>query len=684
MALTPTLLLLLLSLQILSLQLSSATEFTYNSFNYTDLLSFGNATINSHVLSLTSPSPFSIGRVLHPKTIKTRSPNSTTLLPFYTSFIFSIARLKNTLPGHGLVFLFTPRVGIKGTSSAQHLGLFNFSNNGDLNNHVLGIEFDLFKNQEFDDIDANHVGVDLNSLKSFTAEPAGYWSDKKGGVFEDLVLNNGENYQVWIDYEDLKLVVTMAPAGQKRPRKALINLTIDLSDVFEDEMYVGFCAATGRLVESHRVLAWSFSNTNASVGDLLVTSRLPSFVPKGKSIYQSKGFIAGIVIGVVFVLCVMIWVGLILTNNKRRRKRLKADMESWELEYWPHRIEYEDIHLATKGFSEENAIGCGGNGKVYKGVVDGVEVAVKQFTHENEEGVRGFLAEVSTLGRLKQRNLVGLRGWCKREKGCLILVYDYMENGSLDKRIFECEDNLMLNWEDRLRVLKDVAAGVLYLHEGWEARVLHRDIKASNVLLDKDMNGRLGDFGLARMHDHGEAASTTRVIGTVGYMAPEIVRTGRASAQTDVFGFGVLALEVVCGRRPLEDRKPHLVDWVWELMEKGELANALDPRLKTKGGFDDEEIERVLHLGLLCAYPDPHARPTMRQVVKLLEGTLESIEQELDGMEVYMLDKVKTNAMWTKYRKSFRHGKHPTFEDIRQSLSSSMSLPWSDVDIGGR
>ncbi|KAF9590028.1 hypothetical protein IFM89_030178 [Coptis chinensis] len=215
-----------------------------------------------------------------------------------------------------------------------------------------------------------------------------------------------------------------------------------------------------------------------------------------------------------------------------------------------------------------------------------------------------------------------------------------MENGSLDKWVFECDESVMLGWEDRVRVLKNVAEGVLYLHEGWESRVLHRDIKASNVLLDRDMRGRLGDFGLARMHGHGLAAGTSRVVGTAGYMAPEVVRSGRASALTDVFGFGVLILEVVCGRRPIEDGKPPLVDWIWGLMENGELVNALDENLKAKGGFDSDEVEWVLRLGLLCAYPDPRTRPTMRQVLKVLDGTPSTNESEGEGMEVGLLEKM--------------------------------------------
>ncbi|KAL6141284.1 hypothetical protein ACLB2K_059574 [Fragaria x ananassa] len=180
---------------------------------------------------------------------------------------------------------------------------------------------------------------------------------------------------------------------------------------------------------------------------------------------------------------------------------------------------------------------------------------------------------------------------------------------------------MMLTWEERIKVLKDVACGILYLHEGWEAKIMHRDIKASNVLLDKDMTARLGDFGLARVHHPGElSGTTTQVVGTVGYMAPELVRTGRTSAEIDVFGFGILVLEVVCGRRPVEAGKPGLVDWIWTLMERGELIHGLDERLKSNSGYNIDEVERFLRLGLLCAYPEPRGRPTMRQVMKVLEG----------------------------------------------------------------
>ena len=676
----------------LSFQSISAVDFVFNGFNSSDMLLYGSATVESRILTLTNDTNFLIGRALYPQKIPTKKPNSSYVYPFSTSFIFSMVPYKNTLPGHGMVFIFVPFTGIEGATSSQNLGLLNYTN-GNSKSHVFGVEFDVFKNQEFDDISANHVGIDMNSLKSVEAHDAGYWPNSQGSnntnsgaqdekSFKELKLNNGENYQVWIDYSDSLINVTMAPVGLVRPQRPLLSVPLNLSEVFEDEMYVGFTSSTGQLVQSHKLLAWSFSNSNFSLSEMLITTGLPSFVLPKSSIVRSKGFIAGVTVGGFFVigLGALFWI-----KRRRRRARERGEMEEWELEYWPHRITYQEIEAATKGFSEENVIGVGGNGKVYKGVLKGggAEIAVKCISHEND-GMREFLAEISSLGRLKHRSLVGLRGWCKREKGSFMLVYDYMENGSLDKWVFECDESKMLSYEDRIRILKDVASAVLYLHEGWEAKVLHRDIKASNVLLDKDMNGRLGDFGLARMHDHGQVPNTTRVVGTVGYLAPEVIRSGRASAQTDVFGFGVLILEVMCGRRPIEEGKPPLEEWAWQFMVQGQLLNALDERLRARGGFDEEEVEKVLHLGLLCAYPDPSARPSMRQVVKVLEGKIELDESECEDMDIYLLQKMKSRDMWSEFQQNCGSSLHPTFEDIRQTQSSFMSLSWSNSMVEGR
>ncbi|CAN1166049.1 L-type lectin-domain containing receptor kinase VII.1 [Linum perenne] len=688
------LLITILFLLILSDQ-TSAVDFIFNRFNSTansttNLLLYGSATVESQILTLTNSTAFTIGRALFPQKIRTKPRNSSHVYPFSTSFIFAMAPYKDTLPGHGLVFLFIPFTGVAGASSSQNLGFLNRTIDNDPNTHIFGVEFDVFANQEFNDIDDNHVGIDLNSLTSRFASPAGYWPDSGGGGFKPLKLNSGENYQVWIDYRDGSMNVTMARAGTRRPRRHLLNVSVDLSEVFEEEMFVGFTAATGRLVQSHKILGWSFSNSNFSFSEGLIATGLPSFVLASDSIVESKGFIAGITVGSFVVLCFGILITVWLIKKKAGKKKDEEEgMEDWELEYWPHRITYKEIEEATKGFSEENVIGVGGNGKVYKGVLPSGEVAVKRISPEND-GTREFLAEIASLGRLKHRNLVGLRGWCKREKGTFLLVYDYMENGSLDQWIFDAGGEKFLNWDDRIRVLSDVAAGIRYLHEGWEAKVLHRDIKASNVLLDKEMNGRLGDFGLARMHEHGQVARTTRVVGTAGYLAPEVIHTGRVSTRTDVFGFGILILEVVSGKRPIEGGgKPTLVDATWELMREGKVMECVDPRVRGPDGLgvDKEEVERVIRLGLVCTHPEASTRPTMSQVTKVLEVGRISNDNEVESedMDAYLLQRSRTDVWMSRYSRSdLGHGwgSHPTMDDVRPTQSSSSaSGSWTTTII---
>ncbi|KAI9093231.1 hypothetical protein K1719_027245 [Acacia pycnantha] len=651
---------------ILLLSSVSSTEFVYNrDFNSTNIVLSGNATIQSSVLTLTNQTFFSIGRAFYPHKIPIKSPKSSTPLPFATSFIFSIAPCKGFPTAHGFAFVLSPVMAISKATSGNYLGLFNRTDDGDSSNHIFAIEFDDFRNEEFNEKNDDQVGVDLNSLISKYSETAGFWD---GDQLEELKLDSGENYQVWIEFQDLQLNVTMAPAGKPKPQKPLISKHVDLSDVLLNEMYIGFSGATGRMVDICRILAWSFSNSNFSIGDALLTRNLPYYLHTKELLVRSKGFIAGVTLGSLLVVCSCTFVVLSLSKTRKRGKEdEEKNIEDWELEYWPHKIRYQDIHDATRGFSEENVIGSGTSGIVFKGDLQGVQVAVKRIHHDTQYGMREFVAEISSLGRMKHRNLVGFRGWCKTKRGNLILVYDYMENGSLDKRIFEGEDrSMLLSWEQRRSVLQNVASGILYLHEGWEVGVLHGDIKSGNVLLDKDMNARLGDFGLARLHHQEQLDDTTRVIGTLGYMAPELVRIGRPSKSTDVYSFGILVLEVLCGRRPFVADKPALVDWVRSLMESGNLCSALDERLKAQGGFNVGEVERLFHLGLICSSVEPEVRPTMRQVVKALEK-IGGAECDEECFDVNLLEKINSAAMWSRPSSNSTEKSYPTFEEIMHS-----------------
>ncbi|KAJ3703796.1 hypothetical protein LUZ61_007501 [Rhynchospora tenuis] len=285
-------------------------------------------------------------------------------------------------------------------------------------------------------------------------------------------------------------------------------------------------------------------------------------------------------------------------------------------------------------FNDKNLIGSGGFGQVYKGTLpkSSAKVAVKRISHHSKQGVREFVSEIASLSRLRHRNLVQLLGYCRRQ-GELFLVYDFVENGSLDKLLFDGEKPA-LSWSERFKVIKDVATGLLYLHEGWEQVVVHRDIKASNVLLDANHNGKLSDFGLARLYDHGTNPRTTHIVGTLGYLAPEISRTGKATTSSDVFAFGVFLLEVVCAKRPMEHNAQEdvlgLVESVLESWKKGNVLSVVDPNLECL--FDKAEAELVLKLGLLCSHPESVARPSMRQVMQFLEGSMQLPELPIDNL----------------------------------------------------
>uniref|UniRef100_A0A0A9ET54 Protein kinase domain-containing protein n=1 Tax=Arundo donax TaxID=35708 RepID=A0A0A9ET54_ARUDO len=427
--------------------------------------------------------------------------------------------------------------------------------------------------------------------------------------------------QVWVDYdgESTQINVFMAPLKMGKPSKPLVSVTHNLSKVLLEPAHVGFSSATGTVRSLHYVLGWSFAMDGpAPAIDIGSLPKMPKFGPKPRSKVLDIVLpiaTAAFVLGVVVVVVALV----------RRRLKYAELREDWEVEFGPHRFSYKDLFRATEGFKSKMLLGIGGFGRVYRGILpkSNLEVAVKRVSHESRQGIKEFVAEVVSIGRLRHRNLVQLLGYCRR-KGELLLVYDYMPNGSLDKYLYGHEEKAILDWAQRFRIIKGVASGLLYIHEDWEQVVIHRDIKASNVLLDSEMNGRLGDFGLARLYDHGADPQTTHVVGTMGYLAPELARSGKASPLTDVFAFGAFILEVTCGRRPVEQNMPDnrlmLVDWVLEYWQKESLLDVVDARLQ--GKYDADEAMLALKLGLLCSHPLPSVRPGMRQVMQYLDGDM--------------------------------------------------------------
>lgn len=536
---------------------------------------------------------------------------------------------------------------LSNTLPSQYLGLLNSTDNGNFSNHVFAIEFDTVQDFEFRDINDNHVGVDINSMVSNASVAAGFYKDDdvgSVGVKRDLNLKSGKMIQCWIDYDSVKneLNVTLSESSMK-PRIPILIFNVDLSDVVEEFMYVGFSASTGLLASSHYVFGWSFMVNGVSKS--LSINELPK-LPK------LKHLITPLVTG-LSVSAALIGVGILTGLGLYIAWRVKnADyIEDWELEVGPHRYSYSELKTGTKGFSENELIGFGGFGKVYRGMLmvnqSEITVAVKRIAHESRQGLQEFASEITSMGRLRHRNLVQLLGWCRRRED-LLLVYDYMENGSLDKYIYEHPKSI-LAWPRRLKIIKDVANGLLYLHEEYEQTVIHRDIKAANVLLDSDFNGKLSDFGLAKLYEHGSDPGTTRVVGTLGYLAPELSRTGRPTTSSDVFAFGALLLEMVCGRRPIAPKgaaeEVVLVEWVWEMWRLGKVVDVADVRMCAD--FNVDEVERVLKLGVMCSSNAASRRPGMRMVVRYLNGEAELPEmmensarfgsvREVDGFEDYI------------------------------------------------
>uniref|UniRef100_A0A7N2M5W8 non-specific serine/threonine protein kinase n=1 Tax=Quercus lobata TaxID=97700 RepID=A0A7N2M5W8_QUELO len=594
---------------------SQDTNFIYNGFRSVNLSLDGIATITSNgLLELTDDTMEQMGHAFYPTPISFKNSLNDSAFSFSTTFVFAIASRYPALKGQGIAFVISPTRGRPGALSNQYLGLFNETNNGNATNHVVAVELDTIQNQEFKDINDNHVGVDINSLESATSTSAGYYADS--GAFTNLTLISGNPMQVWVEYDGVKkqLNVTLAPIDVGKPKFPLLSLSGDLSPIINKTMYVGFSSTNGPFLTFHYILGWSFK-MNGKAQELAL-SQLPK-LPRGKE--RSKL----LTIGLPVILVSLVLVAISGATYVIKRKRKFAELvEDWEVDYGPHRFKYKDLYFATKGFRDKELLGSGGFGKVYKGVLttSKIEIAVKKVSHESRQGMREFVAEIVSIGRLRHRNLVPLLGYCRR-KGELLLVYDYMSNGSLDKYLFD-QPQVTLSWSQRFNVIKGVASGLCYLHEGWDQVVIHRDVKASNVLLDGELNGKLGDFGLARLYDHGTDPRTTHVVGTLGYLAPEHTRRGKATTSTDVYAFGAFMLEVACGRRPIQANGPPedsiLVDWVFSHLSRGEIMEARDPNYGTS--YVAEELELVLKLGLMCSHSEAAARPSMRLVVLYLEG----------------------------------------------------------------
>ncbi|KAI5080284.1 hypothetical protein GOP47_0005763 [Adiantum capillus-veneris] len=308
----------------------------------------------------------------------------------------------------------------------------------------------------------------------------------------------------------------------------------------------------------------------------------------------------------------------------RNRRLLSSTLQPNVGAIW---YQFDDIKLATNNFSTNNLVGSGGFSVVYKGIMpDGSQVAVKSLKNCTKEGDAEFRNEVEVINSVRHRNLAALRGCCVASNTSLghlrLLIYDYMPNGSLEDYLFQ-KGKPVLEWADRERIAVDMARGLAYLHMGVQPAIIHRDIKANNILLDEHLNAHVADFGLAKVTLEGMTHMTTRVAGTQGYLAPEYALYGQLTEKSDVYSFGVLLLVLVSGRQALDLRGeyPLITDWAWVMVKSGNTLGVVDERIHDKG--PSKVMERFVLIGILCAHLLVAFRPTMAQAFKMLQGVVE-------------------------------------------------------------
>ncbi|XP_075517308.1 L-type lectin-domain containing receptor kinase VIII.1-like [Primulina tabacum] len=640
----------------------SDTQFDFGTLTLTSLKLLGDAHLSNGSVRLTRDLTVpnsGAGKVLYSNPVKFRRPGTQNLASFSSFFSFSITNLNPSSIGGGLAFVISPDDQFVGDAGG-FLGVMDRENT---QNGVVAVEFDTLMDIQFKDISGNHVGLDLNSMISTRVGDL-----EKIGVD----LKSGDLVNSWVEYSGSNRIINVYVSySNMKPKEPIISSTFDLNEyILNDFMFVGFSGSTQGSTEIHCIEWWSFSSffdDNTGYNSVFPTGRSPpppanlmnptadtvkppppSLAPvesdhndtaavqekeknSGKCHNQlckdGPGAVVGVVTAGAFFL-VFCALALIWVYSKKIKGVKTPEILASDVIKMPREFSYKELKLATKGFDSNKVIGHGAFGTVYRGILPatGDIVAVKRCSHMGQ-GKTEFLSELSIIGTLRHRNLVRLQGWC-HEKGEILLVYDLMANGSLDKALFE--SRMVLPWPYRHKILLGVASALAYLHQECENQVIHRDIKASNIMLDEGFNARLGDFGLARQIEHDKSPDATVAAGTMGYLAPEYLLTGRATEKTDVFSYGAVVLEVASGRRPIEKEvigvgkvgvSSNLVEWVWSLHREGRLMVALDPRLGNE--YDEEVMRRVLMVGLACSHPDPMARPTMRVVVQMLVGEAE-------------------------------------------------------------
>ncbi|KAL2510260.1 Cysteine-rich receptor-like protein kinase 2 [Forsythia ovata] len=352
-------------------------------------------------------------------------------------------------------------------------------------------------------------------------------------------------------------------------------------------------------------------------------------IPRGGS---SRGKVIGIVVAVVSAVVVLIVgavIGFYIWKHRTIQKKRKGFSDAEKLVRTLHdsslNFKYSTLEKATGSFDEANKLGQGGFGTVYKGVLqDGREIAVKRLFFNNKHRAGDFYNEVNIISSVEHKNLVRLLG-CSCSGPESLLVYEFLPNKSLDLFIFDPSKGKALNWEKRFEIIIGTAEGLVYLHENTNTRIIHRDIKASNILLDSRLRAKIADFGLARSFQEDKSHISTAIAGTLGYMAPEYLAHGQLTEKADVYSFGVLLLEIVTGRQNNRSKAAEysdsLVSIVWKHFQQLTVDELFDPNLMLHNYSNidvKKEILRVVHVGLLCTQEIPSLRPSMSKAIEML------------------------------------------------------------------
>lgn len=604
-------------------------SFINNSISLTRVLNcYPSSSSSTPAAASASSSSSGVGRALYVHPIRFLDSRTNNPASFSSRFSFSIIPSPLCPFGDGMAFLITSDAGYFSLSDG-HLGLPERFSSQD---SFVAVEFDTSFDPSFGDINGNHVGIDVNTIVSLASVDA---------VSQGIDLKSGKEMTAWIEYRDAeKMIRVWVGNSQVRPPNPLLVAQIDLSRHFREFMHVGFSASNGPGSASHVVDRWRFktfgfipsatSVDTSEDGDCLMcapeksnSERNPFDLHGGGLEIKEMALGLGGLAAIVLSLTVILTVGFCLLRKKRLGVRKGQEDHICRIQTAPIRLSLAEINSATMGFNKKRIIGEGASSTVYQGFIPSVgAVAVKRFTHSDRIDYCNdpFMNEFVAVGdRLRHKNLVQLIGWCC-EGNEFLLIYEYLSNGSLDKVLHKStRSGSSLTWEQRLNIVLGVASALTYLHEECERQIIHRDVKSSNIMLDSEFNAKLGDFGLAEIYEHSSMTREATIpAGTMGYLAPEYVCYGVPTEKTDVYSFGVVMLELATGRKPVDDDRSVLLDWVWGLREKGTMMLAADCRLM--GRYNKVEMERMLMVGLSCAHPNQGKRPTVKKAARILRG----------------------------------------------------------------